>query len=327
MSSGKMDWDKVRTTVRAEVEAQVSAALKQQSSEGNTIRWMKDWQLPAIVVGCVAVVLGILLTQSYDRNGKQEHFQGEVGATLTRVKENIQGLQNDVSSIKDEVATLKLQIALSQPIAQFKSHLSELRPSLALVQQQRSKIPPAIMSDLQSKLRTVGTDAPSYWPVVADFVSYRSVSAASWAIKTLPNCRDTKPSATTLNFNTRDTAKLAANMLGYHDCRLAIDSTLDGAWLNPLIFDNKVIFFKRCVVVYNGGSIEIKLDLAKNRVVDAVRQGVHAMTLSVDNALTFDDCIFEVSVEQSPSDQAKQLTAFLLAQNTGTIALPIRKAG
>jgi hypothetical protein len=51
------------------------------------------------------------------------------------------------------------------------------------------------------------------------------------------------------------------------------------------------------------------------------------MTMSVDRSITFTDCIFQLSVDQSPSEQAKQLTAFLLNQNTNTIALPTRKAG
>lgn len=324
MPIGKPDWEKIRATVKTEVEARFRAESKRPaSSEPNKIiRGLKEWGVLGIAGGLAL----LLLAQSYDHNGKEQRFEGETTTTLTQVKENIQGLQKDVSAVKDEVAILKLQIAVSQPIAQFKSHLSELRPSFGLAQRQGSKIPTAIMLDLQSKLRTVGTDAPNYWPVVADFVSYRSISTASWAIKTLPNCRDTKAETTTLNFNTNEAPKLAANILGYHDCRLVLDSTLDGAWLNPLIVDGKVIIFKRCVVVYNGGSIEIRIELAKNRVVDAVGQEGHAMKLSVDNALTFDDCIFEVSVEQSPGEHAKQLTAFLLNQNAGSIALPIRKA-
>ena len=102
---------------------------------------------------------------------------------------------------------------------------------------------------------------------------------------------------------------------------------MDGAWLNPLIVEGKVLFFTRCVVEYHGGPLEIRFDLAQNRVVDSFKHGAHAMTMSVDRTITFTDCIFQLSVDQSPSEQAKQLTAFLLNQNTKTIALPTRKAG
>jgi hypothetical protein len=325
MSINRTDWDKINATIKTQVETQLRKQPK-DGDEHKASRWMKDWQVPAIVVGLVAVVLGVLLTQSYDRNGKQERFQGETTATLSQVKENIGTLQKDYSTLRDEITTLKIQVLAVQPIAQFRSHLPELRPSLAQATSQQSKIPPAIMSDLQSKLQTVGTDAPGYWPVVADFITYRSIAGSSWTIKNLPNCRDTKPKDASLNMNGL-TSPLGVSLLEYDDCRFTFDSSVDGAWLNPLIVEGKVLFFARCVVEYHGGPLEIRLDLTQNRVVDSFHKGAHAMTMSVDRTITFTDCIFQLSVDQSPSEQAKQLTAFLLNQNTKTIALRTRKAG
>lgn len=308
------EWAKIRSEIDAAVEPLKPIGM------GKVKKVLKEWGLLGILA---AAVLG-LFAQSYSRLGKEQYFEGQTTATLNQVKDNTQGLQKDFAALRDEIMTLKIQVLAVQPIAQFRSHLPELRPSLAQATSQQSKIPPAIISDLQTKLQTVGTDAPGYWPVVAEFVTFRSIAGSSWTIKNLPNCRDTKPKDASLNMNGL-TSPLGVNLLEYDDCRFTFDSSVDGAWLNPLIVEGKVLFFARCVVEYHGGPLEIRLDLTQNRVVDSFHKGTHAMTMSVDRTITFTDCIFQLSVDQSPSEQAKQLTAFLLNQNTRTIALPIRK--
>jgi hypothetical protein len=308
------EWVKIRAEINAAVEPLKPTGMRKVA------KVLKEWGLLGILT---AAVLG-LFAQSYSRLGKEQYFEGQTTATLNQVNENIGGLQKSYSALRDDVTALKIQIVTLQPAAQFKAQLSQLRPALVEATQQQSKIPPQIISDLQTKLQLVGTDAPSYWPVVAQFVTFRSIAGSSWPLKNLPNCRDTKPSQANLPVSSAS-GQLNEKLKSYQDCRFTLDSSVDGGWINPLIVEGEVIFFTRCVVEYHGGPLEIRFDLAQNRVVDSFKHGTHAMSMSVDRTITLTDCIFQLSVDQSPSEQAKQLTTFLLTQNTKQISLPIRK--
>lgn len=309
------------------IDEKIEAAIKQSQPRGwkKALHVMREWGVLAVNISVILGLVALAATQFYQANARL----AKEAAFEATTDQSLKGIQGDIGGIKTDVAKLNLALSAAKPIAQFKASLPELRSSIAAAQKQNAKMSPALMADLQSKLMSVCTDVPSYWPVVADFITYRSYRSASWSPPAnLPNCRDTQPSTTTLQNNFQMNGKpqkLETKLVGYHDCRFALDSTLDGNWLNTLI-DKAAVFFKTCVILYSGGPIVARLDLARQtRVVDSVVEGTHGMTVSISDSLQFEDCVFEFTVQPSPNQQAKTLTELLLNQSAPTIKLPIQK--
>ncbi len=308
------------------IEDKLEAAIKQSQPRGwkKALHVTREWGVLGVNISVILALLALSASQFYQANtrlAKEAAFEATTDQSL-------KGIQGDIVGIKTDVAKLNLALSASKPIAQFKASLPELHSSLTVAQKQNVKVSPTLIADLQSKLATVGPDAPNYWPAAADFVSYRSFNNATWSPPAnLPNCRDTQPSTTTLQNNFQMNGKpqkLETKMMGYHDCQFAFDSMLDGNWLNTLIDRKAAVFFKTCVILYSGGSIIARLDLAhQTRVVDSVADGTHSMTVSISDSFQFEDCVFELSVQPSPTQQAKALTALLFTQNTSKITLPL----
>ncbi len=222
------------------IEDKLEAAIKQSQPRGwkKALHVTREWGVLGVNISVILALLALSASQFYQANtrlAKEAAFEATTDQSL-------KGIQGDIVGIKTDVAKLNLALSASKPIAQFKASLPELHSSLTVAQKQNVKVSPTLIADLQSKLATVGPDAPNYWPAAADFVSYRSFNNATWSPPAnLPNCRDTQPSTTTLQNNFQMNGKpqkLETKMMGYHDCQFAFDSMLDGNWLNTLIDPN-----------------------------------------------------------------------------------------
>jgi hypothetical protein len=322
MAVSKDEWNKIEALVASRIEASVKEL--RPSGWRNALQLLREWGLLGVNVSVILALVVFAATQFYQANarlGKEERFEG-------KTEEQLKQIRDSIADINARLSKLSLNFSASQPISQFKSTLPELRSNIATAQKQNVKLPSTVLGDLRSKLAGTKADAPDYWPVVADFITYRSVSSASWSIPTnLSNCRDTKARTATLNENFTLNGvpqKMAVDMNGFVNCRFTLDSAVDGEWFNRLITKPSVIFFDKCVIVYNGGPVVARLDLAyKEHVVDSVAVGQGTSRLTVSNSVAFDDCIFEISVENTPTEQAKGLTQRLLAQEPPKMSLPI----
>lgn len=319
------DWKAINKTIADAIDAAIKP-LKPQGWK-KMLHVLQQWGVLAVNVTVILGLLALAATQFYQANtrlAKEAAFEATTDLTL-------KGIQGDIAGFKTDVAKLNLALSASKPIAQFKASLPELRTNIAIAQKQSVKASPKLVSELQDKLNATDTDAPNFWPTAAEFISYRSFVATSWSRPhSIPRCTDAKPAITTMNMNFQDpTKKLAMNMGVYKNCLIALDSPIDGERLNAMLFgDIPVIFFNQCVIVYRGGPITIKIDLARaNRVVASIKdkQGNTTDTMSTSGGLSFVDCLFDFSVQQSPESQAQELTKLLLRTSTPNLKLPIVK--
>ena len=110
----------------------------------------------------------------------------------------------------------------------------------------------------------------------------------------------------------------------YENCRITLDSTEDGDKLNSLLREYATITFNRCLVAYHGGPIKFTLAW-QDHVVDSVRgKNGGGLQLAISSeTLSFVDCLFDFSLQDSPSPEGQQLTKLILAQTTSTINLPV----
>jgi hypothetical protein len=289
--------------------------------------WTNTWQgLVTLAVPLIALV-AYLANLGFKTSSLSDSVS-TINKSLDKTSDRIEGVQQNIADINTRLALLNLKFELSRPIVELKSNLGRLRSEIANVQSQHLKLPSSVVSEVQSKIIAVPNDAPDYWATVADFIGFRSLNSVSWTISgNLPNCRDTTPATDTLqqNFTVNGVPqKVSVQMAGFSRCRLTLDSVVDGEWLNRLISEPHMVSFKECVIVYNGGPIVARLDLAaKPKVVDSVKAGKGTVTASVERSITFDDCVFEIAADKTPTEQAKALAKRLLAQNPPKITLPI----
>ena len=203
-----------------------------------------------------------------------------------------------------------------------------MRNLIAVAKNQGIKIEPGITTSLSKKLLRVQPDSPDFWDVAGVLISYRSFNTTSWTSPAnLPNCTDSRPYIDTFSPGaTSGGLKLEVKLGSYRDCRLTLDSPQDGERLNLLLFgDVPVIGFYLCVIVYRGGPVKLALAWDQHVVASATGKNGAAANLSISgNALTFKDCLFDFSVNQSqPPAQVQQLTKLVLGQDTPTITLPL----
>lgn len=318
------DWEAIDDAI-AKAIAESIVTLK-PSGWRKALNLLREWGVLATIATVIVALLAIAagaIYQATARVRKEATFE-------TTTERDLKEIRGDIALIRADLGKLALSTTAALPLADFRANLSDLRFSMANARKQDLKIPSKIIDDLQTKLTSVDTDAPTFWPAAAEFISYRSINRTPWVPPgILPNCTDSKPRTETLSQGLEvwgQQRKLEVKLGEYRDCRLTLDSPVDGERLDSLLVgDVPVIGFYHCFIVYRGGPI--KLALAWNhRVVSSVSDNKgNSITLSATgSALKFADCVFEFSIEQSvPSMQAQQLTRLILSQKATTIEIPL----
>jgi hypothetical protein len=111
----------------------------------------------------------------------------------------------------------------------------------------------------------------------------------------------------------------------YESCEVTLDSAEDDERLNKLIPKSFVISFRRCLITYSGGPINIKLTFNQYNVPlyqytlpKTTPPAKSMVNVNVDHTLEFQNCVFIFKLKSLPPPLGSQLTRFLLA-NTGPI--------
>jgi hypothetical protein len=80
--------------------------------------------------------------------------------------------------------------------------------------------------------------------------------------------------------------------------------------------------FKNCLVIYRGGPINLILAW-KGELAPISIGGKPSVGVSLSgNALEFEKCLFQFTVQGVPSPTGREVTESLLAQNSDTLTLP-----
>src|ERR1035438_2370803 len=127
-------------------------------------------------------------------------------------------------------------------------------------------------------------DLPETWMFAAAVANRRSVAyGTNWANVDLPACTESNWIPTEVHVDTPSkTAKIPARMQW---CTLVLDGmTLDGN------------LYRHCIIRYSGGPITLK-------------------------NVRFEDCRFEINVNEVPPPNGRQLQRLILAENSNNIAI------
>jgi hypothetical protein len=255
------------------------------------------------------------------------------------INDQLTGIQTTVTASESSLKTLtpfiqdvirhQFESVSKLSASVLQERLPALRNLLAVAKNQDVKIEPTISANLSQSLLQIQADAPGLVEASGDLISYRSFSSASWPSSLdLLSCTDRAPEITTLHQKFKVEGiphELNANLGVYRNCRVTLDSpTEDERLKRVLTGEVPNITFYQCIIVYTGGLIDLPIAW-DNRVVDAVGIGKGTISLGISGStIAFNDCKFELKLS-APSEEARKLTRLLLAQNTGTINLPLTK--
>lgn len=268
-----------------------------------------------------------------DRILKVLSLPGGVNETLSSVKQTTTSTDATLKALSpfiQDVIRHQFESASKLPAAALQGRLPAIRNLLAVAKNQDLKIEPGITDSLSEKLLQVQPSATDFWQTAGDLISYRSFNAMSWnPSANLPNCVDFPPAITNQSvsfFLGGKPHKLQVSLATYRDCRITLDSPVDGEKLQSLLLGGvaKMMFY-RCIVVYRGGPIKVAL-VWDNRVLDSVpgKNGGAVSISASGRTLSFTDCLFDFSIQQqTPPADVQQLTKSVLSQNPATINLPL----
>lgn len=216
----------------------------------------------------------------------------------------------------------------SLPPTEFKASLPDLASTMTTATKQRRRVPSETIDALQTKLLTTDSNAPSFWPAAAEFISYRSFNDASWTpVANLRKCTDSPPSPPTIK-EVQSPTKMTLNPGVYENCQFTLDSPEDNQRLNEFLLHTLQIRFKHCLIIYRGGQINLILAFNKLKAayqVDAPPPASGMLEVTNDHTLEFQECLFDFSFRNTPPEQGQEMTKFLLASNGPIITFDVPK--
>ena len=209
------------------------------------------------------------------------------------------------------------------PTATLQERLPAIQHLVSLAKDEGVKASPKVLGMLTQKLGAASTSAVGFWPVAADFITYRSRTLADLKYLTrpdIPPCTNaTRTSTPTpedaihslrLDANGNVTPKAVPVTSGvYENCIFTLDSTGEAAnapsWIKGTEAQPFTLTFRECRIVYHGGRISL-LDMPDSHI-----------------RLHFVNCLFEFRFANPPSPAGQKLTQQLLAQNSVNPVFPI----
>ena len=256
-----------------------------------------------------------------------------VKATLSKLEQSTAAADATLKTLSpfiQDVIRHQFESASKLSAVELQQRLPAIKDLLAIAKDQNVKVEPELPARLGEKLLHVHADAPDYWSVAGDLISYRSFNQVAWTrSENPPDCADLPPVITTENLSFMldgRPQKLQAKLGEYRECRITLDSPRDAERLNSTLFGGvSTLAFYRCLIVYRGGPINITLAW-NNHVVDSIpTSNGKATTMSVTgNSLLFSDCLFDFSIQQaSPPEDVEWFTKLVLSQNAPAITLPL----
>jgi hypothetical protein len=279
---------------------------------GKVTGFIKDWGGTGAAVAIL--IFALMRWEAY------VEFRTNTNNRLANIEKILGGIQADLAK-----QSLINQAAL--PLPDFKATLPDLSAALAIAKQQNVKISPKVIGDLQDKL-TASTNASSFWPTAAEFISYRSQVTAtdfqSLIHPDLPKCADHAP----IPVQTKEGGPANGEWIPsyYHDCRFTLDSEQEvkelSTWLDDRAF---VLTFRHCQIAWHGGEINLLTTLDNSNKPGPAYTSEGAELFAVSGRyLHFEDCLFLFTVSSTPAQDGQEFTQQLLTQNGRTIDFPRR---
>jgi hypothetical protein len=252
------------------------------------------------------------------------------------------GRLDSLDSIGQKLTKLELNSQASLPQSAFDKALPEIKSTVATARKDRISVPPAVIEGLRDKLLASNSNAPDFWPTIAEFISYRSLIQSppprrplgqAYYAAIVPTCTDSFPAPMKV------TAVLSPHEIAqsrgiYENCLFVLDSPDQDQRINTILNTRTpYLTFKNCLIEYRGG--EINLILAWDKMPftitlvpptpeDKTPPEVHQTTLS-GPAIEFENCMFDFSLQGPPPEKGQQISTTLLAQNMSSVMLPVAK--
>jgi hypothetical protein len=298
--------------------------------------WSQKWKvLTGIIAVIIAVGTGV--------------YTGWVGSAINRavdprVAEQLKQPTKDLSTLHDDVTTLKATLETLKPLidglllerfknvvalpkSEFQNKLPEVQNLIALARQRGVTVDAALTRRMSERLLSIKPRVPDFWPASAQLVSYKSSNGAAsnvlnLASAKLADCTESEPAPMRITAVLSPQQAQVSNAL-YENCQITLDSPKDDERINSFILGKfPRIKFKNCLVVYRGGQINLKLEW-RGEVIGFQIEGKPPMAMKMSGeTMEFENCLFQFTIQGVPPPTGQEVTAVLLAQNSDTLRLP-----
>ena len=250
--------------------------------------------------------------------------------SITTLQEEVKYLRRDVDELRATAANRQAKSLSELPTNALVRQLPAVTDLLATARRQDVKIEAETIETLRRNLLQIPSKPAGFWPAASELISYQSVRAkgANSLTANLPNCTDSGPTQMKITaVIDPKTARIARGV--YENCRFVLDSDRDDQRLNSFLTGSTPeITFKNCLIIYGGGSVNLKLDWinvnnghvrinvgGKHRADDGTLEGP---------PLEFLNCIFVFSIRDTPPPSGQRTTEILLTQAGTSLGLPFQ---
>ena len=281
-------------TITGRLDTSVSDLVKKVESLSNTVRDSNKphWAVPVLIT-LVLAWIGWLSVQVISHGNK-----------LTAI-----------GTILSPQETLKnLTSAVSVDPQKAKKELVQVTDSFQKLGRAKVNLPEQTVNDTSERLIAVSNtheDLPETWTAIGAFITYRSQMIHGWQETNLPLCTDQFHKFRLLGKTgeTKDAVTYEHTPVEIHDCKIILDSPETTAELSPDVSVSDVVF-THCAVFYNGGPI----------ILVPVKVAAQ-MPAQLIGKISFQQCIFIVSLPQVPDTHGMELARTLLTNPEGNITL------
>jgi len=252
--------------------------------------------------------------------------------TLQNIQQTVNRTDTKLNTLEPFIQDLirhQFESASKLPTAELQKRLPAVQHLLAVAKDQHVKADSKVLDVFRHTLEATPPPTPGFWPATAEFISYRSFNGASWfAPANIPICTDSPPSSATIK-EVQDEKHMVLNPGVYENCRFDIDSPEQDQKLNSFLIGPIAalsVRFKRCLIVYHGGEINLILALHNFPIswkVTASPPGEGTATISSDHTLEFEDCLFDFDLQGKPPEKGIWLTQYLLANTASKLTISI----
>jgi hypothetical protein len=114
----------------------------------------------------------------------------------------------------------------------------------------------------------------------------------------------------------------------FDDCCINLDSPVDDSKVNELLEKiMPILVFRRCLAVYRGGSIGIIqgpiVENPKRYPNGHGQQGLDLHNVPMQVSLQFENCVFQLQLDQEPYPEGKRFAKALLASDSDTFLFTV----
>jgi hypothetical protein len=328
-------------------------------THGNWAQWAAV--IAALLIGGFNTYL-IWSGRNADRQSQtsDDHTKGLIQAQINTAKSEIKtDFQTTIKPIADGITDLQTRVGrlegrfqqldseqkkISTRLDQQESLarlidpnrvLATIRAEIHMAENDKKTLATSTLADYKNALQTFPTTS-EYWPVAAQFISYRSRVNVGTAFQTLsrpdmPNCTDSLPTPMEYRMTSEEewSTKEETNRVGidsrrftpaiYENCRFVLDSP-EEAKRFPLLGQSFDLEFKNCQIIYNGGPIAIFTPNPRVSLFNGKGPTRGDIFMMNGQKLRFENCLFLFTIKAVPPQEGQQMTHELLAQSGPTLS-------